>query len=34
VELDLVSETYTVTDTGLARRANPVETYRAPEVMH
>lgn len=34
VELDLVSETYTVTDTGLARRDNPVVTYRAPEVMH
>jgi hypothetical protein len=34
VELDLVSETYTLTDTGLARRENPVETYRAPEVMH
>jgi hypothetical protein len=34
VELDLVSETYTVTDTGLERRENPVVTYRAPEVTH
>jgi hypothetical protein len=34
VELRLVSETYTVTDTGLARRTNPVVTYRAPEVGH
>jgi len=34
VELRLVSETYTVTDTGLARRANPVITYRAAEVRH
>ena len=34
VRLDLVSETYTVTDTGLARQANPVVTYRAPEVRH
>jgi hypothetical protein len=34
VELDLVSETYTVTDTGLERRDNPVVTYRAPEVAH
>jgi hypothetical protein len=32
VELDLVSETYTVTDTGLSRRENPVVTFRAPEV--
>jgi hypothetical protein len=29
VELRLVSETYTVTDTGLARRDNPVQSYRA-----
>ena len=29
VELDLVSETYTVTDTGLERRENPVVTFRA-----
>jgi hypothetical protein len=29
VELDLVSETYTVTDAGLERRENPVMTYRA-----
>ena len=34
VELRLVSETYTVTDTGLARRENPVVTYRAAEVRH
>lgn len=34
VELRLVSETYTVTDTGLARRRNPVVTYRAAEVGH
>jgi hypothetical protein len=34
VELDLVSETYTVTDTGLVRQQNPVVTYRAPEVRH
>jgi hypothetical protein len=34
VELDLVSETYTVTDTGLERRDNPVVTYRATEVTH
>lgn len=32
VELRLVSETYTVTDTGLARRDNPVVSYRAPGV--
>ena len=31
VELRLVSRTYTVTDTGLAQRENPVTTYRAPE---
>ena len=30
VELQLVSETYTVTDTGLARLDNPVVRYRAP----
>ena len=30
VELRLESETYTVTDTGLARRPNPVITYHAP----
>ena len=29
VELRLVSETYTVTDTGLARRDNPVVSFRA-----
>jgi hypothetical protein len=29
VELHLESETYTVTDTGLARRPNPVVSYRA-----
>ncbi len=29
VELRLEGETYTVTDTGIARRANPVVTYRA-----
>lgn len=29
VELDLVSESWTVTDTGLERRDNPVVTYRA-----
>jgi hypothetical protein len=29
VELRLESETYTVTDTGLARRSNPVVTYHA-----
>lgn len=34
VELRLVSETYTVTDTGLARRENPMVTWRAPEVPH
>lgn len=34
VELQLVSETYTVTDTGLARRTNPVVTHRAPEMDH
>jgi hypothetical protein len=34
VKLHLVSATYTVTDTGLARRENPVVTYRAPEVRH
>jgi hypothetical protein len=34
VELRLVSETYTVTDTGLARRRNPVVTYRAAGVGH
>lgn len=34
VELRLVSETYTVTDTGLARRVNPVLSWRAPEVRH
>ena len=34
VELDLVSTTYTVTDTGLAREENPVVTYRAGEVAH
>ncbi len=32
VALRLESETYTVTDTGLARRDNPVVTYRAPGV--
>ncbi len=33
VELRMESETYTVTDTGLARRSNPAFTYRpAPEV--
>lgn len=32
VELRLESESYTVTDTGLARRANPVVTYRAAGV--
>ena len=30
VELRLESQTYTVTDTGLVRRVNPVVTYRAP----
>jgi hypothetical protein len=30
VELRLVSQTYTVTDTGLARRENPVVTFLAP----
>ena len=34
VELDLVSQTYTVTDTGLVREENPVVTYRAREVTH
>jgi hypothetical protein len=34
VTLLLESETYTVTDTGLARRENPVATFRAPEVGH
>lgn len=29
VELHLVSETYTITDTGLARAKNPVVIYRA-----
>lgn len=29
VELHLVSETYTITDTGLVRTKNPVVTYRA-----
>ena len=29
-----MSETYTVTDTGLARPKNPVVTYRAAEVGH
>ena len=29
VRLDLVTETYTVTDTGLARQAKPVLTFRA-----
>lgn len=32
VELRLESESYTVTDTGLARRANPVVTYHAAGV--
>lgn len=34
VALHLVSETYTVTDTGLARRTNPVVTYQAREAGH
>ena len=34
VELRLVSETYTVTDTGLARQDNPVVTYRLSEARH
>jgi hypothetical protein len=34
LKLDLVSETYTVTDTGLVRQENPVVTYHAPEVRH
>jgi hypothetical protein len=34
VELNLVSETYTATDTGLTRRENPVLIYRASEVSH
>ena len=34
VALLLESETYTVTDTGLAKRENPVVTFRAPEVRH
>jgi hypothetical protein len=34
VELDLVSQTYIITDTGLVRRENPVVTYRAGGVAH
>jgi hypothetical protein len=34
VELRLVSETYTVTDTGLARRENPAVIWRLSEVKH
>jgi hypothetical protein len=34
VALHLVSRTYTVTDTGLARRENPIVTYHAPGVRH
>ena len=34
VALLLESATYTVTDTGLARRENPVVTFRAPEAGH
>jgi hypothetical protein len=34
VRLELVSEIYTVTDTGLARGQSPVVVYRASEVKH
>ena len=34
VQLELVSEIYTVTDTGLARGQNPVVVYRASGVRH
>lgn len=34
VELRLVSEIWTVTDSGLVRRENPVERYRAPGARH
>ena len=34
VALQLESETYTVTGTGLERRDNPIVTYQAPEAEH